>query len=85
MYGFGHFWFSVLEIFPFLWKRLGLNSTFFVWWDPIFVIWWISSHHSSIKLYASAHFTYWSTCTYMPDELIFQAKLLDLIFIVSNS
>jgi len=57
-----------------LWKRLGLNSTFFVWWDPIFVIWWISTHHSSIKLYGSAHSTYWSTSSYMPDEHIAEAR-----------
>ena len=45
------FCFSVLEIFPFLRKRLVLDSTVFAWWDPIFVIWWISTHRSSIKLY----------------------------------
>ena len=71
---FGHFCFSVLEIFPFLRKRLVLDTTFFVWWDPIFVIWWFSTHHSSINLYGSAHSTYWSTCTYMPDELISEAE-----------
>jgi len=71
---FGYFWFSVLEIFPFLRKRLVLDSTFFVWWDPIFVIWWISTHHSSIKLYGSAHSTYWSTCSYRPDEHIAEAR-----------